>query len=109
MPPITDCRSKAPLLLPLLLLPPAPLPLLLLLILPAPPLVVEEEAEMLLLILLVGQVVVGGELHEASDDEAGETWHGRFEVGDEVLRVAKLEPILRVCSMYVCKLSSERR
>ena len=43
---------------------------------------------------MVGQVVVGGELHEASDDEAGETWHGRFEVGDEVLRVKKLEPIL---------------
>ena len=43
---------------------------------------------------MVGQVVVGGELHEASDNEAGETWHGRFEVGDEVLRVAKLEPIL---------------
>ena len=35
-----------------------------------------------------------GELHEVAGDEAEETWAGRFDEGDEVLRVTKLEPIL---------------
>jgi hypothetical protein len=37
-------------------------------------------------------VVPGGELHDA--DRPGMSWFGRVEVGDAVLRVRKLEPVL---------------
>ena len=35
---------------------------------------------------------MGGELHDA--DHPGMSWFGRVEVGDAVLRVRKLEPVL---------------